>query len=161
MVYEWGSRSYAIDPNVVGAEIERIACRYGAATSAAIVEEARPDEAPLHSLFTWDDETAAESWRRQEARVFANSLVVVEVEDDGREQRAPAFYHVNYDQGGEQVTGYQSVTQVVSNDDARESAATELLHHLRGLERRYARLGDLIEPVRLAVAKVEEMADAA
>lgn len=157
MTYEWGSRHYKVDANVVGAELERISDANGAADAARILDAARPKHSPLHPVFTWDDSVAAESWRRQEARVMANSLVVVERNDDESEQRRPAFYHVSYTTDeGEEISGYQPVSRVVEVVDARESAAAELLQHLRGLQRRYAGLGDLFDVVWREVDAIEE-----
>lgn len=156
MIYEWGAKHYKADANVIGAEIERITEKHGAADAAQILDAARSKRSPLHPLFTWDDSTAAEAWRRSEARTLTSSLVVVEVAEE-QETRRPAFYHVNYTTSdGDEVTGYQPVSVVVKNVDSRESAAAELLMQLRGLQRRYEGLGDLFEPVWREVTAIEE-----
>jgi hypothetical protein len=42
--------------------------RRGEHTPAVIVDEARPDDAPLHEYFEWDDDVAAERHREAQAR---------------------------------------------------------------------------------------------
>lgn len=159
MVYEWGSRSYPVDPNLAAEEVSRIAAANegGAALAAAIVEEARPEGALLHpAIFRESQEEAAESWRRQVARQLVSSLVIVTEDEQGEKIKAPAFYHVSFDRGDSQVRGYQSVSIVVGADDSRESAEAVVLRQLRGLRRRYDGLAQF-ENVWAEVDRVEHM----
>lgn len=41
-----------------------------------IVEAARDENTELHKCFTWDDTTAAASWRRHQARMLIAQLVI-------------------------------------------------------------------------------------
>ncbi len=109
----------------------------------------------MHELFEWDDATAANEHRLQQARQVVRSLLVVEESNDGTIGR-PAFYHVNYqsDNGKRQVQGYQSIKVVAERPAAKTSAAVYLLSQLEGLQRRYSALGDLFEPVWAEVARI-------
>jgi len=73
-----GHRSFGVDANTAGAELDRIAKTYGGSIAAQnVVDEARPDEAPLHPVFEWDDSKAAEGYRRGQARNLIRAVVLV------------------------------------------------------------------------------------
>lgn len=55
-----------------------------------VVEAARPDDAPLHGYFTWDDQVAAERFRQMEAGRMVRAIKV-EVRQDGQRHELPAF----------------------------------------------------------------------
>lgn len=64
-----------------GKELARIEKKHGAIKPADVVTESRPEEAPLHPHFTWDDSVAAEKWREDEARAIIRSVRVIEHAD--------------------------------------------------------------------------------
>lgn len=62
-----------IDAQTAGSELDRIRKRDGTIRPAAVVDEARPEDAPLHPAFEWCDPVAAEQWREHQA----NKLIKV------------------------------------------------------------------------------------
>jgi hypothetical protein len=72
-----GSRVSNISPQVVGNELDRIHEKHGALKPTNVVEEARPEEAPLHPVFEWNDSIAAEEWRLHTARNLIRSVQVI------------------------------------------------------------------------------------
>ena len=68
------------DAQVIGEELDRIRVRDGGITVDVMLEEARPEDAPLHPLCTWDDSIAAENWRKDELRRAVRSLQVINPE---------------------------------------------------------------------------------
>ena len=48
----------------------------------SLVDASRPDEAPLHPEFEWNDAIAAEEWRKQRARNLITALVVIEEKEE-------------------------------------------------------------------------------
>lgn len=56
-----------------------------------VVEVSRPEDAPTHEQFTWDDEQAGEKLRLQEARSLVRHLVVYE---GAPVPQAERFHHV-------------------------------------------------------------------
>lgn len=46
-------------------------------TPQVVVDESRPEDAPLHSRFEWDDGVAGEAYRRQQAAHMIRSVEVV------------------------------------------------------------------------------------
>ena len=51
--------------------------RNGQLTPQIVVDEARPETAPLHDRFEWDDATAGEAYRRTQAADLIRSVRIV------------------------------------------------------------------------------------
>lgn len=95
MDYEWKSgRSFPVDPSVVGKAVDRIVKKQGTCAPSSLVDTARKEASPLHPLFEWRDDVAAEKHRVSQARIVLSSLRVVVIEGDTRKQ-PPAFLSVN------------------------------------------------------------------
>lgn len=116
--YEWASGArFNADPQAVGDELERIRQRDGGVTVEAMLEEARPEDAPLHPLCTWDDAVAGEKWRKHELRQVPTKLRVIQPQREPR----PAFVHIQPVAGGQ--PGYYQDTQIaIANVDEYELA---------------------------------------
>ena len=158
MVYEWtGKKTFGLDPNVAGAEVERIVRKHGSPDAAVIVEESKRKTAPLHpAIFGESDKEAALAHRRSIARRIVSSLVVVQEAPEGESRPLPAFYSIAVEaDDGERGRGYQSREVVLSDGGSKESAEQLLLRQLNGLRRRYDGL-EPFQPVWEAVEQVEE-----
>lgn len=135
-VYVYADNFYSSVPAaVVGATVNRVVEREGVCTAQRLVDEARPDSSPLHPGFNWDDETAAEAYRREQARLLIRS-VRVQVED--RPESAPTFVRVQgvTDEGG--WSGYKPLSKLTV--DERSQVEREALGMLNALRRRYSSL---------------------
>ena len=132
--YKQGAR-YSVDAQVVGSELERIQKSHGITTTKAVVDEARPDDAPLHPVFEWRNDVAAESYRQWQARKLIKSVTVIE-QREGKDVSIPVYVHVP---ASEQVDraegatagqpgqrGYQPVSVVVQRPDMYALALAEL-----------------------------------
>lgn len=152
--YSWGSRSFGVDAQIVGEVVETISTTEGRCEPGQLVDAARDKTSPLHSLFTWDDTKAAESWRTHEARRVISAIVVnVTVEDN--EVTAPAFVsvgHVLATQGAGE--GYRSISVITAHADFTKEALDEAKMRLRAIQRRYAAL-EALAPVWEALEAVE------
>jgi hypothetical protein len=82
-IYAYDSDSSSIEERTglsaqaAGEELDRIRRRDGTIAPAVVVDEARPQDAPLHPAFTWNDPVAAEQWREHEARRLIRHVRVV------------------------------------------------------------------------------------
>lgn len=47
-------------------------------TPKNLVNEARPEDSPLHPEFDWDDSIAAEKWREEQARQVIKTIILYE-----------------------------------------------------------------------------------
>lgn len=153
MIYQWGTRALRADPQKVGEAVERLTVSNdGVCPPSALVDDARPDDSPLHKLFTWDDSVAAELHRRQEARNAIRYLTVVRNEDD---DPVPGFLHVNIITDDEAKEGYRGFHDVMAVEDQRQQAIREALRYLKGFRKRYQHLTEM-GAVFSAIDQVDE-----
>ena len=66
-----------VDAQTAGSELDRIRRRDGTLRPDVVVDEARPEEAPLHPAFEWRDPVAAEQWREHQASTLIKVVRVV------------------------------------------------------------------------------------
>ena len=152
MRYAW-NRARSVDPQVFGKAVEDISIRNGGVCpSWALVDEARPSVSPLHAMFEWDDFSAAEAYRRDQARHHIRELRIVKETDQG-EEHVQAFVHVVRLHEDAPVEGYRLTSLVVQSRDEYAQVMDEALSGLRAWQRRYSHLDDL-EKVLSVIAEV-------
>lgn len=133
MVYTWRPGSvHKVKASVAAAECERLESE-GRLTAEAMVEDSRPEDAPLHCEFQWDDSIAAEEWRKSQARGIINSLVVVS------EQHQPVRAFVNLSVKSPE---YTNIHTVVQNRSTAEMLLENAKRELRAFQIKYQ---DLVE----------------
>ena len=91
---EDGEEALGVDAQTAGSELDRIRQRDGTIRPAAVVDEARPEEAPLHPAFEWRDPVAAEQWREHQASTLIK--VVRVVPSAPQEPRVASVRHVTH-----------------------------------------------------------------
>lgn len=116
-----------------------------------VVDAARPDDAPLHPAFTWDDADAAEKYRQDEARRLIRSVCVIDTSKPEALPQ-PVYLHVKADNRGQQ---YLTTTEVMSNDEHRTRVLEQAMSQLRGWRKKYNELVAL-SPIFAAADEVEE-----
>jgi hypothetical protein len=114
-----GSRISGVDAQVVGAELEKVRALHGALVPQSVVDEARPEESPLHPAFEWDDSVAAENHRQWQARNLIRAVCVKSADGANLD---PVYVHVRVDDGG----SYQHVEVVAKDPDMLAAAIEEL-----------------------------------
>lgn len=133
--YMWiDGRQYPVNPDIASRELHRIREEYGALTGEAVVEASRPEDAPLHPVFEWDDGKAAEAYRRHQATTLIRAVVVrvAPVPQPHRE-----FVLVKSDKTPtktEYVPVVMAVQDLALRADARQRLARELLGARKTLE---------------------------
>jgi len=116
--YKWidGYRS-SISAEVVGAELDDLRAKNdGRINAQQVVDASRPEEAPMHPMFEWQDEVAAEAYRRHQARTIVRAIVTVNPQTK-EEIRKYVGVNAVVQQPSRATTDY------VSMDDAVNSAA--------------------------------------
>ena len=163
MVYKFRENySVAVNAQIIGERLDLLEQGHGSLTPAAVVDDARPEESPLHPCFTWVDSEAAEKWRLSEARYLMRSVAVVieRPAQDGAsdEKREPitirAFYNVRPE--GENPV-YRSTVVVMTEPDMRAQVLSSLRSSMASYRRQLVELGEYTEIVT-AVDKVLELA---
>jgi hypothetical protein len=75
----------SIDPQIVADELLRIEAHHGVIDPHVVLDASRPEDAPLHSHFEWDDGVAAEKWRLEQSRSLIRSVEIIRETDETRE----------------------------------------------------------------------------
>ena len=148
MVYKFKEGSYIkASAQVAGEMCEKLA-EEGRLTASELVEENRPEDAPLHNAFEWDDTAAAENWREHQARHIIASIVVVE------EKREPVRAFFNIQRADPQ---YRHIDTIMKSADDTEMLLKKALAELMAFQRKYAALEELAK-VFLAIEEVQKTA---
>jgi hypothetical protein len=152
--YKWHGYGSRVDPNVVGAYIERNQGTNAECDPRLMWERARPADHPLHDLFEWDDTAAAAAHRTEQARRVIRSCKVVQVGDS---KPRVAFVHVTRVTPDAVRNGYVSTETAISDPVLRAQVLRDAERQIRGLLDRYRFLKEL-DPVREAFeASVAEL----
>jgi hypothetical protein len=131
MVYQWKQAAQVkADAQIAGCVCEELQNTVGL-TAETLVEASREKTAPLHDCFEWHDKTAAEEYRKHQARHIIGSLVIVSEE----QEPVRAFLSIE-----RQSAIYESVNTIVQQEDKREKMLRMALMELKAFERKYAAL---------------------
>lgn len=127
-------------------ELTGIYQRRGVLTPELVVEEARPPTAPLHDRFEWDDSTAAEAWRRNQAHELIRSvkLPIVYRPSDGQPVKVRAFQAVRTEQGNV----FQPTGKVVQDPFLAKLVLQNMHREWSALKARYDSFSEFYEMVR-------------
>ena len=124
--YEWwDGYSRCVDANVVGGVVEQLEATNGSVTREDFLEVSRPDDAPTHDLFEWDDTVAAEKWRLRQSTSIINSLRIVYEDKSGDERKVSAFIQTSAP--GERAV-YENIQAALKDTGKRDA----ILNRLRG-----------------------------
>lgn len=146
MVYQWKSGARCPVPAQVAGEACAALEEEGRLTASNLVEASRPEDAPLHKAFEWNDAEAAEHWREHQARVIIASIVCVQ--DDKQKLGVRAFFNIE-----EASPVYESIDAIVRNEDKRATLLQMALKELRAFQKKYSQLKEL-SAVLAEIAKI-------
>ena len=154
MVYQWKIPGIIpTDAQTAGNELDRIYQERGELNPAYIVDESRPEYAPLHPCFEWDDERAAEEFRKAQARCIVRNITVV-CDTKEEPQNVRAFVRVQ--------STYQPINIVLDDVDKTQELLQSALRELKAFRDKYKTISALA-PVLSAIEQVEteQLADVA
>ena len=129
MVYQpkftWAKGSHhKVDAQTAGEVCNSLEAE-GRLTAADLVEESRPEEAPLHPEFEWDDSIAAEKYREVQAGGVIRHLVKVSI-DVEEAQPIRAFFPVTVSE-----KTYERIEAIISVEDKRQVLLNRALSELK------------------------------
>lgn len=131
-------------------EILRIAVESGL-TAERILDHARDINSPLHSLFDWDDSSAAQKYRLHQARIVINEIKVV-IE----EVEYPAFENVKVAiSEGETERLYKPRPDILKIEDYRRQMIRKALGQMTYWKKQYESYSEL-QPIFLSVEQTKE-----
>lgn len=138
MVYKWKNYKYAIPAEVVGKHFQKLEKKEGALTSQNVLESARSEKSPIHSLFEWDDTKAAEQYRlKQAAQLICNLTVEIETDDKPIECRA------YMDVSEAKVGSFINVQSAFQSEESRDVVLRRALNELSAFKAKYKNLLEL------------------
>lgn len=149
MVYAWKSGTRAkVSADIAGAVCSQLE-QEGRLTASDLVDVSRPEEAPLHSEFEWQDDIAAEEFRKYQARNLISHLIVV----SEKEATVPvrAFFNVS-----EEEPNYDSFQTVVQSPDKYQQLKQRAIKELIAFQKRYS----MIEGLKGLSAIIDKLLDA-
>ena len=150
--YEWNpDYRLKIDANVVGGVLEQIEERDGGVTATAFLDASRPEDAPTHSCFEWDDEKAAENWRLHQSRTTINALRVSYTNADGEDVKVSAFIKTT---DGNTRTVYENITDALSDKEKKEIVLQRIKNELDSFIIRNQHIEELADILEEASTKV-------
>lgn len=129
--YKWKTGFYKTDAETAGKVFEELSNTVGL-TPQNLVDASRPEEAPLHNEFLWDDEVAAEEWRKQQARLMICNLAI-EIEEE-KTPPVRAFFH-SVDE-----KKYEDIRVIMSDEDKKEKLFKKAMAELNSFRMKYANL---------------------
>ena len=153
--YRWKDGfHYQTSAEVVGEVVDQIEARDGEITKEAFLEESRPEEAPTHQMFEWDDSVAAEAYRLEQSRHIITCLQIV-IEDDKQEKTSvPAVLNI----ASERKAVYQNIVTVLSNEESRDLVLNRLQREVDQLIERNKHIEGFADILRAALDKLEKTA---
>jgi len=143
MKYAWkaGSRRKG-SPQIVGESLERIRKDHGGALKPIhIVAFARPRSSPLHSHFDWNNRSAAEAYRIEQARRLIQCVVTREAGRGGRELKIRAFVSI----ADGQDYSFRRTADVMSDGDLRAEFLRRALEDVKFWKERYEQYREFAE----------------
>lgn len=139
MVYRWKSGARApVSAQVAGEVCERLSSE-GRLTASELVDVSRPEDAPLHNAFEWNDAKAAERYRETQASYIIRSVEVVV--DEGKPPTR-AFVSVKVE---DERSEYQSAEVMLRTADGRETLLESAKRELAQFQRKYSDLKELAD----------------
>lgn len=155
VTYGWrpGSR-VGLDAQKAGEALARIEKAHnGRLEPEFVVDAARDDKSPLHPHFEWDDATAAEAHRADQAREIIRSLTI----DISRSNLEPrpirAYVNVTVDD----APHYANVATAMSSRELRQQVISRAWSELEAWRQRHAELTELGRIFTMVDAGIEAL----
>ena len=126
---------YPVSAQPAGEELRRIYADKGQLKPADVVDESRPESAPLHPCFEWRDEVAAEEYRKVQAGNLIRSITVV--------HKTPTHEPVEVRAFVKPLETYAPIEVVVNSEEQIAALLETALAELKAFEKKYATLSKL------------------
>ena len=136
MTYKWKEGAqHKVSAQIAGevcAELEE----RGELNAQNLVNVSRPEDAPLHDEFEWDDDVAAELYRKTQAGSIIRHLAV------NTETKAPVRAFFNLEIRSNQ---FESIQAIIREEDKYSKLLKQALNELEAFQRKYQILTELQE----------------
>lgn len=140
MIYEWKVK-LKTDAEVAGKVFEELEQGQGL-TAENLVDVSRPEDAPLHNEFEWDDSIAAEKYRRNQATYLIRNLTIRTEETKEEPIRAYFTTEKGFAAG---PRGFESTLKIMAEPVKRSSLLDIAIKELQSFQNKYRMLSELAE----------------
>lgn len=125
-----------------------------------VVNAARPKNSPTHDMYIWNDRTAAEIQRCEQARHYIKSLQIVIV-NDGEESQTRAFHSVVISESDDHdERAFCHVNRIAQSADYAsqvvDQAIAGLTHYQGRLSQYQEVFADMLRPLDQAITKLKK-----
>jgi hypothetical protein len=144
--YSWkhGAR-ISLKADVVGPCLKQLAERYGKSVAAKkLLEEARDREHVTHRHFDWNDKTAGEKYRLDQARELLGSIMFEVVTPKGAGESTRLFAAIR-EKEEPNKSRYVLFEHAMSDKNLREQVLQRALAELSSFKVKYQRLTELAD----------------
>lgn len=139
-----GARFSKKKAQVYGECLEQIEKSYGELNPRTVVDEAKSSSSPLHNYFDWNNTSAAEKFRVQQAREMINHLTIVVNYETGEEIKA--FFSVTEEADVRPV--YVNIERALSDPALRKQVIENAFGELKYWQERYKQYSEFRGIVR-------------
>lgn len=129
MIYQWKSGARIKGDAQIAGEMCNQLESEGRLNAQTLVDVNRPEDAPLHNSFEWNDSIAGEEWRKYQARNIIHSLVVM---PENKSVETRAFFKLSSVQNN-----YDSVHTIIQNEDKNAQLLRDAEKELRSFQVKY------------------------
>lgn len=135
MIYQWksGARIKG-DAQIAGEMCNRLESE-GRLNAQTLVDVNRPEDAPLHNSFEWNDSIAGEEWRKHQARLIIRSLIVT---PENKSVETRAFFKLSSVQ-----SNYDSIHTIIQNEDKNVQLLRDAENKLKAFQAKYREIKKL------------------
>lgn len=128
--YKWKTGSHIrVSAEQAGEMCEKLAAQ-GRLTAENLLDANRAPDAPLHQAFEWDNDTAAEEYRKSQARHIIACLCIV---TENKKEEIRAFFNLE-----RKEPTYTSVRVIQENPDDMERLFRVAMSELAAFQKKYA-----------------------
>ena len=137
MAVEWKVKGiFKADAETVYSEITALGDSF---SPEMIVAAARDENTELHKCFTWDDNIAAENWRKHQARVLIAQLVIRTETKDNETVAVRVVASTNV------RNEYTPTAMLVRSEQGYEDLLARAIKELRAFRQKYKMITELRE----------------
>lgn len=129
-------------------ELTAIYRKRGELTPQSVVDEARPEGAPLHSRFEWNDEVAGEKYRIVQAQQLIRAVKIEYTDSAGEKKRVRGFFPIRDVEENPEKIGYSPTEDIVQDDMCLKILMRQLERDIADLKRKYGHLAEFAKIMR-------------
>lgn len=125
--------------------------KHGDLTPEIVVDEARPEGAPLHDRFEWDNKIAGDKYRIVQAQQLIRSVNIEFIDKRTGERKFVRGFHSRRE-AGQEAGGYQPTEEIVQDEMSLRLLLKQCEREIADLKRKYGHLAEFADMMREAVA---------